>query len=437
MNDSIFRPHSAKQQEALLSNKKINLVATGVQWGKTSIGAMWLKRHIHLNPHAWCNFIVYCPTYKVMMQSTLPSFLKVMEGSGTYNKSDSVFKVHGGGTVYLRSATDPDSIIGITNCMALWADEAGKLTLYAYETLLGRSAFKNAPIILTTSPYTLNWIFKDVIRPYMKGLRHDEISYIKASSDENPYFPKEEYERRKRSMDPARFRMMFGGTWEKPEGLVYDFDEDRNICDPIQLSSGTRYFAAVDFGFRDPFCVIVRAVTPQGNSYEVREIYKSGLKPSEIVVICQTLAQTFSIERFFCDPSRPDMIAELNHAKLRAIPADNEIQKGIDKHYELINSGKYFIFKGECPNLIDEYSVYHYPEEIDLKPDQNQSRSFELPVDQSNHACDAVRYLTLGLSRSIGIYTAVVPGEAPKSDHPYDQFQRKIRRVSTPGEYQD
>ena len=423
-----FRPHSPKQEQALRANKKFNIVGTGIQWGKTSVGAVWLKRHIHQFTDKNDAFIILAPTYKILQQSTLPAFLRVMDGVGRYLKSDSVFDVYGGGRVYIRSAQNPDSIVGITNVRAAWADEAGLLTLYASENLQARCAFKQAPMIITTSPYSLNWLYKDLIRPAKKGTR-DDVCLIQAASWENPYFPREEYERRKKTMDPRRFRMIFDGDWERPEGLVYDcFDENLNMVDPFPLPSATEYYAGIDWGFRDPFVLIVRAFSPYGDVFDVSEFYKTGLTPSQIVEVCRQKQTVYGIKRFYCDPSRPDMIEELGRNGVTAVGADNDIRKGIDAFYELIKSRKYKIFRDSCRNLQDELDTYHYPEEADLKPDQDKPRDFELPVDQNNHCCDAGRYLSIMTKRS-GIKLAPrVPDDAKKFDHPTDAFKEKIRK---------
>lgn len=405
----IFRPHSQKQQDAILSDRKFTVLGTGIQYGKTTVGAVWLKRFIHTFIDKSDNFLILAPTYKILQQSTLPAFLSVMTGMGTYLKADSVFKVNDGGTVYIRSAKDPDSIVGITNIRAAWADEAGLLSLYAFENLQARCSFKNAPMIFTTSPYSLNWIYKDLIKPVRRGLR-DDVCLIQAASNENPYFPAEEFENRKKTMDPRRFKMIYGGEWDRPEGLVLDcFSEEFNICKPWALPNDTSYYAGVDWGYRDPFVIIVRGITIYGDQFEVSEFYKSGLKPSQVIDIMEQKQTTFNIKRFFCDPSRPDMISECQARKIHAVAADNSIQYGIDKYYELINSRKYKIFEGACPHLQDEIDSYHYPEEQDLGPDQSKSKSFELPVDQSNHCIDAARYLTLGTHRSKEKFVPKVP----------------------------
>lgn len=418
-----WKPHSIKQRDAVFSKHKITALLSGIQFGKTASASIWMRKQIHETFTAESNYLVCAPTYKILQQSTLPTFLSDMQGLGVHNKGDSEFKIYGGGTIFIRSLSDPNSIVGITNVRGLWIDEAGLISLYAWENAQARAAFRDAPIMLTSSPYTLNWLYKEIIRPYKLGKRHDEVKLIQARSDENPYFPKSEYERRKLSMDPRRFRAMFGGEWERPEGLVFDcFDEMANTCKPFPLPLDSKYYAAVDWGYRDPFCILIRAVTPYGDHFDVSEFYKSGLKPSEMIQMMEAKQKVYGLQYFYCDPSRPEMIAEARSKGVRAMPANNSIQLGIDKYYELIKSRRYKIFNNMCPNLIDELDSYHYAQDIDLMPDQARSKKYELPVDQHNHAIDCARYLTMALDHGT---------ERPKVHSPdemaHDDKKRRFR----------
>jgi Phage terminase large subunit len=349
---------------------------------------------MHTYTHKDDNFLILAPTYKIMQQSTLPAFLAVMEGSGVYNKQTAEFKVSGGGTGYFRTATDPDSIVGVTNVRFIWGDEAGKYSLYFWENIQARAAFKEAQIVLTTSPYTLNWIYKEFIRPKMKGQPRPECDLIQASSWENPYFPKATIDRAKETMDPRRFRMMFGGEWEKVEGLVYDcFDENENQCDAFSLPAGTRFFAGIDWGHTHPFALVIRAVTPDNRHFQVGEVYKSGLTLSQMVEICAQKRSVFNIERFYCGPDQPGNIEELCRNGIPAVAANNSVQLGIDRHYEIIKTRAYKIFRGTSPFTIDEYETYHYAEPEDISPDKD--RRERGPVKQNDDAMDANRYCTI------------------------------------------
>lgn len=339
------------------------------------------------------SFLITAPTYKILEQSTLPAFFRIMDGFGKYNRQRACFDIYGGGSVYCRTATEPDSIVGMTNVQGIWGDEAGKYPLYFWENIQGRSSFKDCPIMLTTSPYSMNWIYKELFRPAKSGKR-DDILLIQASSIENPMFPKEVFNRNKNTMDPRRFNMMYRGDFERMQGLVYDcFDEVENQCDAAKLPTGTMYYGGVDWGFTDPFVLKVRAITPEGNHYSVSETYRTGLTITDIIDIAKKKKQVWGIKTFWCGPDQPGYIEEFNRHGLSAVAANNDIRRGIDLHYELIKSRRLKYFKGLNPQTIDELETYHYPEPEDLGPDQDSKE--QNPVGQNDHAMDADRYCTM------------------------------------------
>lgn len=401
------------------------ICGTGIQWGKTSVGAVRTKMAMHRFTDESDAFLVTAPTYKIMQQATLPAFLRLMEGYGEYSKADSVFKMFSGGTCYMRTATDPDSIVGITNVRHVWGDEAGLYPLYFHENIQARASFRQAPICYTTSPYTLNWIFKDYIRKRLKDPNSlPELELIQARSDENPYFPATEFERKKQSMDPRRFNMIYGGQFQKMEGLVYDnFSEDLHITEPRSFDSRTTFIAGVDWGYTAPAAILVLAVTPDDGVYLVAEHYKSGQTIAQLVEVAKRFHAIYGIERFYADPASPANIAEFNRAGLTCLEADNEIRAGVDACYEYIQTDKFKVFKGKAPHFLDEISLYHYATEEDVAADKDVKERG--PVKQNDHAMDAWRYPMLALkqSRNFRKIAPRVPGSTSadlrshKSDH--------------------
>jgi len=297
----IYKAHSLKQEVALFTKKPILLLGCGTQYGKTTVGALRMKIKTHEFTHKEDAFLITSPTYKTMTQSTLPPFLKVMAGSGVHDKKNDTYKLHDGRIVYLRTETDPDSIVGITNIKHIWGDEAGKYRLYFWENMQARADFCGCGIDLTTSPYALNWVWRELIKPFRQGKRPD-VEYISAASWENPYhslFDPVKREHKRSTMDSRRFDMLYGGEFGKMAGLVYDcFDEDENQCNVIPLPPGTNFYGGVDWGFTDPFAIGVRAVTPDGRHYGVSEFYKSGLTLSKQVEVARQLARIWGIKMF-------------------------------------------------------------------------------------------------------------------------------------------
>lgn len=392
-----FKVHSQKQHDFLFSKKRIGIAATGIQWGKTLSGILWLKMMMHQYRSKDDNFLVTAPTYKILNQATLPIFLHWNGDLGKYNKKDDTFKINGGGTVYFRTGASPDSPVGITKIRAVLCDEGGLYTRYFWDNIQARSSFYEAPIRIVTSPYSLNWLFTDFIRKHVSGDKYiRELCHLtQATSKENSYFPAKEYDDRQHTMDPRRFNMIYGGQFSKAEGLVYDcFDQALHVCDPIKLPDGTEYYCGVDWGYTDPFVITIRAVTPEGMHYRVGEWCKPYMRLQEMVDVAVRIQNFWHVQKWAADPSRPEYIAEFCRNGLRTIPASNDIIPGIEKHYELIADGRFKIFRDSCHHTVDELETYHYPEDKDLKPDQD-SKNKNLPVDQSNHCMDADRYCTM------------------------------------------
>jgi len=395
-----------------------------------------MKIALHTHTAADDTFIIAAPTYKIMAQSTLPAFKAIMADywEGNFNAGAMEFRMPGGGTLYFRTGTDPDSVVGMTNVRHVWGDEAGKFSLYFWENLQARASFKEAPITLTTSPYSLNWIYKEIIRPLKrKPDSLPDVLYVKARSDENPYFPRAEYERKRSTMDPRRFQMMYGGEFDKMEGLVYQcFDEVENVVEPFALPSGTRVVAGVDWGYSHPFVIVVRAITPDGHHFQVAEFYKTQLTIDRKIEAAKRLQAVWNIERFYCDPANPDDIRSFNEAKLPAEGANNSLQ-GIEKHYELIKTRRYKMFRGANPHTEDEYEAYHWPEDdADINPDKDVKEP--TPVDQDNHAMDANRYATVMTWQGSKRHIARVPAaEEQRQETQHARIERLKRPLRVSG----
>lgn len=430
---NVFKAHGEKQERALFTQKRILCLGTGTQFGKTTVGALRMKLAMHTYTDPEDNFLITSPSYKVMSQSSLPPFLRIMDGYGTYNKQDQCFRMSHGGTCWFRTETDPDSIVGITNIRHIWCDEAGLYRLYFWQNIQARADMKGCPIDITTSPYSLNWIYKELVKPTKAGKR-DDVELIGAASWENPYHSLHDPVKRaaaRATMDIRRFNMIYGGEWGRMEGLVYDcWDDEENTVRPFQLPTGTKFYGGIDWGYYpDPFVLKIRAVTPEGNHYGISEFVKGRLTITDIIQVLKQKREVWPIQKFFCDPSQPGYIEELNRNGCPAEGAINDIRPGIDAHYELIKTRKYKEFSGACPHSQSERETYHYPEIKDLGPDDNSKEL--VPVDQSNHCMDADRYLTMMTYRRGQVHAPkVATGVKPiKSRLDYLKNSHKIKEA--------
>lgn len=438
--EEIFKPHSTKQDDLIMSRSELTIAATGTQWGKSQGAAIWMKLNTHIFNDKSDRFLILAPTYKIMQQSTLPYFLNYMQGYGRHRQADAEFLLNSGGIVYFRTLTDPDSMVGIPRTRAFWLDEAGKATLYAWENIQARAASVGALGLLTTSPYSRNWLYKDYMKPHLLGKQKEDTHIIRAASWENPYHSfhdPEKREKSRRQMDPRRFDMLYGGEWGQMTGLVYDcFDDEENVIDPFELPAGTKFYGGIDWGFNpDPFVLKIRAITPEGRHYSINEFYKTGMAPTDIVELCKQKQHIYGVKFFYCDPSQPGYIEELNRNKITAIAANNDISQGIGRHYELMKSRRYKCFRGSNQHTIDEYETYHYPEPEDLGPDDNSKET--KPVDQNNHCMDAERYISMmTYSSHIRRQPHVPEQNTSRKNETYEQRYKRLTKLKRQDDYE-
>ena len=384
----------AKQEQAIYSPKRVIIMCAGIQGGKTTSGSVWMRKRISTVTDSDTNFLITAPTVKIFNQSTEPAFLKMFHGLGKYNKSDHVFEMNRNRRIFLRSLHEPDAIEGMTNVQGIWADELGKCNLKAWTNIEGRSAFKMCPIFGTTTPYALNWLWKDIYKPWRAGKR-DDVEFIQFASIDNPHFPRKEYERQEALLDPRVFAMKYKGQFERMAGLVYpDFDDVLNYEEPFAPNPRDYFICAgIDFGFTNPFAVSIRALhRKQPRDYQVGEFYRSGMLLDDITALLLKLQRQIGVEIFYADSEDPRMIADLRARGINIHPCTKgpgSITNGIASHGELIRTREYKIFRGKCPHTEDEYATYHYPEDKG-----NETNQIELPVKANDHSLDANRYVT-------------------------------------------
>jgi PBSX family phage terminase large subunit len=383
------------QEQAILSPTRITALVAGKQGGKTFIGSMWARLKASLFSSPLDCGIVTAPTHKILKQATLPRFLQTFSGLGKWRESDSIFEMNNGQPIYVRTLHDVNTIEGITRCRWIWADEAGQYKQMAWDNIQGRAAPMEAQMFLTTTPYALNWLYKDLYKPWIAGKRPD-VHFVQFRSVDNPFFPRAEYERLKAIMDPRVFSMHFEGQFQKMAGLVFmDFDELHNQDEPFQTNPRDYFVCAgVDWGYTNAFAISVRAIHRRepGRDYQIAEHYQSYLTPSEKVAVAKQFKARYGVETFYCDNEEPAMIKEFNNAGLHAVAAPKypgSLTDNIARHNMLIKSRDHKVFRGRCPYTLDEYATYHYPE-----IDGDEENPSENPIDANNHLMTANMYAT-------------------------------------------
>jgi PBSX family phage terminase large subunit len=296
----------------------------------------------------------------------------------------------------VRSTENPNVIEGMTLKWA-WADEAGQMKLDAWINLQGRLSILKGNLFCTTTPYTLNWLYTDFYEQWKKG--NQDYLVVQFRSCDNPYFPKEEYERVRATMDIRTFRRRYDGLFEKMEGLVYeDFINSVHIIEPKEITI-KETICGIDWGFNNPAAIAVIAIDYDNNFYLIDEYYKSEKTTQEIITKLKEFSSQYKIRMWYPDPSEPDRLEEMKRVGLyprEVNKAKDSFKNGIDKVRELLRRGQLKIFNN-CRYAIDEFSTYHYPEGL------------EEPIKEGDHLMDAIRYAIYGYQPAPRIVPHIIP----------------------------
>jgi PBSX family phage terminase large subunit len=288
---------------------------------------------------------------------------------------------------------DPESVEGM-EAHAAWGDEVGKMKAGSWETITGRLSVTKGPCIITTTPYASGWFYRDI---FLKGLEGDEnYENITWSSIDNPAFPQDEFERKRRELPRAIFERRYLGKFTRLEGLVYpEFEEDVHVIEPFDIPDDWVRFGGLDFGYSNPNAIVCIAEDPNTRIFYVyKEFYQNEILLKNI----SNFLKDQGLSYVLADTQSAQLIAELrnfyDHKEIKE--ADKAIDVGIQRIRTLLSEKRLKFFREVCKNTLEEIETYHYPP-------PNPDKVFkDKPVPKKNHAMDALRY---SFSRPIqGLY---------------------------------
>ncbi len=262
----------------------------------------------------------------------------------------------------------------------------------------------------------IRWVDRD--HPDAKSL-----TFIRASIYDNEILLRAnpEYLATLKALPPVERARLLDGDWNvRREGLVYMGFEACVVGSesaPSQVSVG-----GIDFGIHNPFAALWGNVDHDGVLWITGCRYKS---QCTIAVHSEYLPKDV---QWWCDPSGTEQWRALKqaghfirpcvHMPTRGATGEKKNPKlaGIDMVSERMRQGRLKIVRcAETMPLIRELGMYHY--------DETKAPRVEEPVDEDNHACDALRYLVVGLDRG----RAVPSLSSPETDA--ERIEREKREA--------
>lgn len=187
----LYKPHPG-QAAFHKSKARYRILACGRRWGKTRAAAAEALRLTLSKPkqRGW----IVAPTYSQTQESwraieeiAPPELLRLID----IKRSDRRWVFPNGSEIEFRTAERPENLRGAGLNWAI-VDEAAQVSENAWLTLRPTLSDKLGRIILITTPFGRNWVYREYVRGTSD--EHPNHESWRHSSRANPHFPAEEWE---------------------------------------------------------------------------------------------------------------------------------------------------------------------------------------------------------------------------------------------------
>lgn len=388
------------QERAWDSTARFTWIIAGTQSGKTSFLPLWLSREI--NTRGQGDYLAATATYDLFKLKFLPEmrqFFCSMLG-WQEDKSDRVFWRRDAPAspmtrIILRSASSEGGLESATVKGAV-LDECGQdeFRITAWEAVQRRLAIHRGRALGGTTPYNLGWLKTEVFDRWEAGDTDHRI--IQFRSIDNPIFPREEYDRAKRTMAAWKFEMFYNGEFSRPAGLIYgDYSTAQNEVEDFEIPDTWPRFVGVDFGGVH-MATIWGAHDPQTELlYLYRETLEGGLTIAEHAKKWNAVTDRKLVVQWTGGaPSEDQWRRDFDsHGIPLRKPGVGDVETGIDRVIAYIKPRKLRVFKS-LKMIRDELGIYSRP------VDENGQPTEGIKNKNDFHLLDALRYLIIGIAEA-------------------------------------
>jgi len=398
----IFRPFK-QQKQFLLDKHRVRGAFAGKRSGKSEVGAVESVIHTEqkhgfvdngIDPYIG---IIVAPTHAMLKRLSMMKFLAYAQPFKPRPVGADVYW-HNGAIVYGISADKPSRMEGI-KANWVWLDEAFQMKEQIFTEAKARVSDTRGKIWVTGSlgvQYNnpkAHWIYK-----HFKQKPDDNTACFEWTTADNPYFPKEEIETLKDSLDPVTFRQMFELSWDvQGTNLVYEDLTEANLITNYKYDPKLPTYVSIDWGYSHPAAVLYFQYNQATDTvYLFDEIHAS--KMTLEVMWQKMLAKPYRIMEYYCDIAglqTREQSALSNIAWFKQAPRNvhfkyrtSAIAHGISLVRSYIHNmrgqRRLYIDQVSCSKTVDEFRNYSYKE--------RNGEVTETPNADGEDALAALRY---------------------------------------------
>ena len=327
---------------------------------------------------------VVTQTFPQLRTGAMRDFTKILESEGiayTENKSDHSFKIERS-MVEFFSADQYEKVLGAQRDI-LFINECNRLGYEVVRQLMVRTSIK---VFLDYNPVSSFWINNHILTRTDHRLIHstyeDNLQNLSAAQIA-------EIESHRK--DENWWRVYGEGKEGKLEGLVYP---NWDIVEAMPPECKVRY--GLDFGYNDPMALVKVGVLG-GDLYVQSLIYKRGLVIDDLEPLMEEAGLGRRREKIIYDVAGKEQGETLHRRGWNAhecVKGKGSIIGGIIR----IKKYNLHIVRRGSEDLQTELLNYMW------EKDKND-KSLDIPIDDFNHALDAMRYAVSDIEKNTGGYT--------------------------------
>jgi hypothetical protein len=316
------------------------------------------------------------------LRQSVELFRKVLDG---YNALGRPLRAVSGSATRLELANHArvvclpgkeETIRAFSGVALLIIDEAARVADDLYRSVRPMLAVSRGRLICLSTPFGRRGFFWREWESGSPGWRRVCIPWRDCPRITPDFIAAEQH-----SLGERWVRQEYECSFEALAGVVYPDFEAHCAQDGWPAEIAGRAVGGIDFGFRNPFCALWGVLDRDDVLWLGHERY---VRAAPIHEHAAALPRHVT---WYADPAGRTEREELRRAGLVVRPGANDIRAGVAAVTARMRTGRLKVSRTGCPNLLAEAKLYRYGEA------PADSAASELPVDDHNHALDALRYL--------------------------------------------
>jgi hypothetical protein len=381
------------QWKAHDSTRRFVFIIAGTQSGKTSYEPVWLDREITEKGRG--DYLAVTATYDLLKMKFLPELQNYFCHlfGWEYSASERTIwrqdKPRMFTRIIMRSA---DAEGGLESASAKGAlfDECGQdgVKVSAWEALLRRLSLSQGRVLAGTTPYNLGWLKTQIFDRWRGG--DPDTQVIQFKSTMNPAFPREEYERARRTLPTWKFEMFYNGEFSRPAGMIYEDFSQNHIIPSFDIPASWARYLGVDFGAVHTAKIYIAQDPASKLNYLYREALDGNMTTAQQVASVRQYNEN-NLLAWGGAKSETQQRMDWGAAGLGVgEPNISDVEAGINRVIALLKEKRLFVFSS-CAGIIDEFGTYSRELDTGGQPTE------KIKNKSDYHHLDALRYVASGI----------------------------------------